>query len=409
MPPKKDELRQPPLGTQSSGIVVRACLPWLFSALACGSAMGNAPPRQQEDPAPTANPFLDARFYVNPAYATEVEEAAATSPASAARLRDVARFPTAVWLSSIAAAAKEAGRTLDDAAARQGVSGQPVLAVFVLYDLPGRDCAAASSAGELTLEGDGEKRYEHEFIDVAAAAFRAHPAQRIVVVLEPDSLANVATNLDKPRCAAAEATYRRAVAYALRAVSMPNVSAYLDAAHAGWLGWDDNRRKIARVFADVRAEAGPSARLRGVSINVSNYDPLASAAGEGASGNPCPDELTYARKLRESLAEAGLDGMGVIVDTSRNGHTTARAQPGSWCNVRGAGLGERPRAAPAPGIDAYFWIKPPGESDGTSDATAPRYDPSCSAADSAPGAPQAGVFFPNYFTELVANANPPLP
>jgi cellulose 1,4-beta-cellobiosidase len=95
------------------------------------------------------------------------------------------------------------------------------------------------------------------------------------------------------------------------------------------------------------------------------------------------------------------------VDTSRNGRTS-RTQPGSWCNVRGAGLGERPRAAPAAGIDAYFWVKPPGESDGTSDPAAPRYDPSCSSPDSAPGAPQAGVFFPRYLADLVVNANPPL-
>jgi cellulose 1,4-beta-cellobiosidase len=394
-------------------VVVRAFWLWLLSAAAaaCGPAMADTPAHPADGaPASTANPFVGARFYVNPAYAAEVEETAAKSPANAARLRAAARFPTAVWLNSIATA-RHANRVLDEAAAQQGASGasgEPVLVVFVLYDLPGRDCAAASSAGELGLDAEGEKRYEHEFVDVAAAAFRAHPAQRIVAVLEPDSLANVATNLDKPRCAAAEPTYRRAIAYALGAVSMPNVSAYLDAAHAGWLGWDDNRRRIARVFAEVRGAAGPGTRLRGVSVNVSNYDPLAAAAQEGASGNPCPDELTYARKLGDSLAEAGLQDMAVVVDTSRNGRTGIRSQPGSWCNVRGAGLGERPRAAPQPGIDAYFWIKPPGESDGTSDATAPRYDASCSAPDSAPGAPQAGVFFPSYFADLVANANPPL-
>ena len=46
--------------------------------------------------------------------------------------------------------------------------------------------------------------------------------------------------------------------------------------------------------------------------------------------------------------------------------------------IKGAGLGERPRAEPIRGIDAYFWIKPPGESDGVSDPKAPRYDEMCS-------------------------------
>jgi cellulose 1,4-beta-cellobiosidase len=371
--------------------------------MACTPAAESAAPRSPgpADAKASGNPFAGATLYVNPAYSAEVAAAGTSS-------RSLAGFPTAVWLNSVATA-KDAGRTLDDAAARQQTTGQPVVVVFVLYDLPGRDCAATSSAGELPLSPEGEKRYEHDFVDVAAAAFRAHPAQRIAVILEPDSLANVATNLDKPRCAAAEATYRQAIAYALRAVSMPNVSAYLDAAHAGWLGWDDNRHKIARIFADVRTAAGPDSRLRGVCLNVSNYDPLSAAGADGAgAGNPCPDELTYARKLVESLDDVGLHDMGVVIDTSRNGKSALRKEPGSWCNVRGAGLGERPRAAPRPGIDAYFWVKPPGESDGTSDPGAPRYDKSCSGPDSAQGAPQAGEFFPAYLAELVANANPPL-
>jgi cellulose 1,4-beta-cellobiosidase len=352
-----------------------------------------------------ANPFAGARFYVDPAYRAEVERAAAGLPEAAAGLHAVAQLPTAIWLDSIAKAAT-VGRTLDDAATQQQATGEAVLTVFVLYDMPNRDCAAASSSGELGVP-DGEARYQRDFVDVVAAAFRAHSSQRIVAILEPDSLANVATNLDKPRCAASEGAYRRAVAYALRALSLPNVSAYLDAAHAGWLGWDGNRRAMARVLADVVTAAGAGAQPRGVAINVSNYDPLVAGSG-AADDNPCPDELTYARMLVQSLAEAGVDCPGVVVDTSRNGRRPGRARPGTWCNVRGAGLGERPRAAPATGIDAYFWVKPPGESDGTSDPAAPRYDPSCSTPESAPGAPQAGVFFPRYLAELVANADPPL-
>jgi cellulose 1,4-beta-cellobiosidase len=79
-----------------------------------------------------------------------------------------------------------------------------------------------------------------------------------------------------------------------------------------------------------------------------------------------------------------------------------------WCNARGAGLGERFRASPAPSIDAYFWVKPPGESDGTSDPAAPRYDAACGSADSARDAPQAGQLFPAYLAQLVALAQPPL-
>ncbi|MBO0866090.1 MAG: glycoside hydrolase family 6 protein [Mycobacterium sp.] len=75
-----------------------------------------------------------------------------------------------------------------------------------------------------------------------------------------------------------------------------------------------------------------------------------------------------------------------VVDTSRNGNgpndMSAYAaapynqppdvihglQAGNWCNPPGAVLGPRPEALPAPNtfplLDAYLWVKTPGESDG---------------------------------------------
>ena len=55
------------------------------------------------------------------------------------------------------------------------------------------------------------------------------------------------------------------------------------------------------------------------------------------------------------------------MDTYVNGgRIDRRIHAGNWCNQSGAGIGTRPTAAPANGIDAYVWIKPPGESDGSS-------------------------------------------
>ncbi|HXU60332.1 MAG TPA: glycoside hydrolase family 6 protein, partial [Polyangia bacterium] len=72
------------------------------------------------------------------------------------------------------------------------------------------------------------------------------------------------------------------------------------------------------------------------------------------------------------------------------------------------GLGERPRAAPAPLVDAYLYIKVPGESDGTSDPRAARFDETCGSEDAAPGAPEAGLVFDDYLIDLGRNAEPPL-
>ena len=352
----------------------------------------------------TGNFFDGASFYVNPDYAAKVEAAAAQSPTNASQFRKVEAYPTAIWLDSIAAA-KQTPNYLDTIAAQQKARSKPLVAVFVLYDMPNRDCSAASSAGELSVESGGEGRYQHEYVDEIAKAFAGHPTLRIVGVVEPDSLANLATNMAVQKCRASEGVYRNSIAYAIKALSMPNVSLYLDAAHAGWLGWDHNRPVIAKIFADVLA-AGGADRIRGFATNVSNYDVSTAPAGKGpVPGNPCVDEMTYTQKLSEELATLGVTGKSYLIDTSRDG---VALKTDNWCNVKGAGLGERPRASPAPGIDAYYWIKPPGDSDGTSDPKADRFDQSCGKPTSTENAPQAGTFFMPYFADLVANANPPL-
>jgi len=54
-------------------------------------------------------------------------------------------------------------------------------------------------------------------------------------------------------------------------------------------------------------------------------------------------------------------------------------------------------------------VKPPGESDGVSDANAPRYDKRCQSVDSLRGAPQAGLWFHEHFIGLVQNAQTAMP
>jgi cellulose 1,4-beta-cellobiosidase len=354
------------------------------------------------------NPFKNVRFFLNPDYVEEVESTARNFPDQATSIRKVEAQPTAVWLDTIAEVSK-LPRFLDEAKKQQVANGQPTLSVFVLCDLPNRDCAANASAGELAVEANGEARYRSEFIDPIAAQFEAHADQPIVAIVEPDSLANMATNMHLPKCAASAAAYRNSIVYALKRLALPNVSVYLDAAHAGWLGWDQNRIKIANVFKRVLQEAGGIDMIRGFATNVSNYTHLRNRDGAAlALTNPCPNEITYVKMLAETLNMYGLPGKGFIIDTSRNGRGGIRHQWGNWCNVKNAGLGERPRAEPMPGIDAYFWIKPPGESDGISDPSQPRFDEMCAIPDAAPGAPQAGKWFESYFLDLIRNANPPL-
>jgi cellulose 1,4-beta-cellobiosidase len=360
-------------------------------------------------PAPAGvNPFAGARIYANPDYVKAVQGLEAAHPKDAALLRKMEAFPTAIWLSWIADT-KDVPRTLDDALAQQKAGGKPIVSVFVLYDLPGRDCNAESSAGELDTNAAGEARYQHSYVDVIAAAFRSHPDQRIAMILEPDSLSNLVTNIANPKCQAAEGIYKRAIAYAITKLSLPNVFLYLDAAHAGWLGWPKNLARSVPLYKEVLTMAGGADRIRGFALDVSNYDPAKDpTAPPRVPEYAASDELGYAGDLAKALDKAGITGKGFVIDTGRDGRANIRTAAGNWCNIKGAGLGERPRADPAPKIDAYLYIKVPGESDGTSDANAPRFDPNCASDDAAPGAPQAGKMFDSFLIDLLKNANPSL-
>jgi len=382
---------------------------FVISVAACASGPKPVPVSPATTPhAPDVNPFAGARLYVNPEYAKTVEGLATAHPSEAGLLKKMAALPTAIWVSGIADT-KEVPRYLDDAAAQQKAAGQPVVPVFVVYDVPNRDCNAEASAGELPATPAGEARYQREFIDVIAAAFAARPDQRVAVILEPDSLANLVTNLENPKCQAAEGVYKRGIAYAIAKLSLPNVFVYLDAAHAGWLGWPKNLGRSVQVYKEVLTMAGGPDRIRGFALDVSNYNPPKDPTNPKRDPAAAPnDELGYVEDLSKTLAGVGITGKGYVIDTGRSGKAYIRTSTANWCNIKGAGLGERPRADPAPMVDAYLYVKVPGESDGVADPKAPRFDPNCASDDATPGAPQAGKMFDSYLIDLLKNATPPL-
>lgn len=384
---------------------------------ACGAGLGKG----AAAPAPTAgvdparaeasrrNPFLGANFFINPEFVENVEATAKAYPSDAEAIRKVKQYPTGLWLDNIAHV-ENIPLWLNEARKQQQASGKPTLSVIIVYDMPNRDCAAKSSAGELRLEQNGAARYRTEFIERIVTHIKAYPELPIVTIVEPDSLPNLATNMNLPTCVAARDAYVELTAYAIqRLATLPNVSIYLDAAHAGWLGWNDNREKAVKVFKKVLKLAGGVDLIRGFATNTSNYTHLYNRDGMIMEPtDPCFNELTYVDKLAVMLSDHGIRDKGFIVDTGRNGKGGIRKVWGHWCNIKGAGLGERPQVAPRKFVDAYFWSKTPGESDGVSDPTQPRFDAECASNESHSGAPQAGVWFPAYFMELVRNATPPL-
>ncbi|MEV6498051.1 glycoside hydrolase family 6 protein [Streptomyces prunicolor] len=412
------------------------------------------------------NPYAGAKVYVNPEWSAK---AAAETGGSR-----ISSQPTGVWLDRIAAINGVSGgmglRAHLDAALAQKGTGEEVVQL-VVYDLPGRDCAALASNGELGPTEIG--RYESEFIDPIASilADSKYASLRIVTTIEIDSLPNLVTNTGSkatatPQCDTmlANGNYVKGVGYALNKLgAIPNVYNYIDAGHHGWLGWDDNFAPSANLFYQAaNAEGATVNDVAGFITNTANYSALKEnnfTINDSVNGvsvrqskwvdwNRYVDEQSYAQAFRNQLVSVGFNsGIGMLIDTSRNGWggsarptgpgaTTSvdtyvdggrydrRIQVGNWCNQSGAGLGERPQAAPATGIDAYVWMKPPGESDGSSTAIAndegKGFDRMCdptytgnarngnNMSGALPNAPLSGHWFSAQFQQLMANAYPPL-
>lgn len=410
------------------------------------------------------NPFVGATWYVNQDWA---ENATASGGAA------IANVSTAVWMDRIGAIDPEDPNTLGlrehlDAALDQGAN----LIKVVIYDLPNRDCHALASNGELLMAEDGFNRYVNEYIAPIVEIFSdpKYNSLRIVTIIEPDSLPNLVTNISTPACqeAAGPGGYVDGTRHTLNELGkLPNVYSYIDIGHSGWLGWDDNFQEATTLIADAikGTEKGVDS-IAGFVSNTAGYTPLrepflddlSSAGMPGNPGvqvrqasfyewNPYFSEVAFVQAWRNRMIQLGFPStIGMLIDTSRNGwggpdrptaqstssnvdtfvdesRVDRRYHRGNWCNQYG-GIGERPTVAPEPGIDAYVWVKPPGESDGVGNPgiidpvdPAKGFDRNCdptftnssgTLTGSIPDAPHAGRWHTEAFQILLNNAYPPL-
>ncbi|KDQ61110.1 glycoside hydrolase family 6 protein [Jaapia argillacea MUCL 33604] len=353
------------------------------------------------------NPYVGYQVYLSPYYAAEVTAAAAniTDATTKANALSVADIPTFTWFDT-AAKVPTLGTYLANAQALQTSSGQKQLVQIVVYDLPDRDCAAGSSDGEFTIADNGVANYE-AYIDSIVAEVKQYPNVRVVAIIEPDSLANLVTNLNVQKCAEAQTAYLQCVTYAMEQLNSVGVYMYLDAGHAGWLGWPANLSPAATLFSALYKNASSPEYVRGLVTDVSNYNAYNTSSPDPVtSGNPNYDELLYVTALAPLLEQGGFSAH-FIIDQGRSGVQDIRNAWGDWCNVKGAGFGTRPTTNTGSSlVDAIVWVKPGGESDGTSNSSSPRYDSSCALSDADTPAPEAGTWFQEYFTTLVTKANP---
>ena len=368
--------------------------------------------------------------------------------ADAELIEGMVETPQAVWFTK---GTPDDVRTAVDATVRRAKGTVPVL---VAYNIPFRDCAQFSAGGATNTTD------YLAWIDAFAAGIGDAEA---IVILEPDGLGIIPHYVTVEGavewCQPAEADPATAAADRFfqlnealdRLNEQPNVRVYLDGTHSAWLNVGDNASRLIRAGV---------ARAAGFYLNASNYQysPNLVQYGTwiskcitmlGARGAPgdCANQYWNGGPLPAKIAVllgewtgVALSNYGVwsdtsdtpnlntsginlrygstvgsthfVIDTSRNSQgpwapPTAPPYPDAqdWCNPPGRGTGLSPTLdTGTPLVDAYLWIKIPGESDGECTrglGPTGTVDPEWGRVD-----PAAGQWFPEMALQLARNAIP---
>ncbi|KAI8236920.1 1,4-beta-D-glucan cellobiohydrolase CEL6A [Colletotrichum sp. SAR 10_86] len=381
-----------------------------FLAAALAPAALAGPIKARQVASYDGNPLADRQLFPNPYYADEIKNLAIPKMTGdlATKAAKVAEVPSFAWLDTREKISLMNSTLAEIRKLNQGGANPPYAGTYVVYNFPDRDCSAKASAGELAIADGGLDKYKTEYIDPIAALAKEYSDTRIVFVYEPDGLANLITNMGVQKCSQAADTYKAATDYAFKTLNLDNVAIYVDAGHAGWLGWEANLQPTATLYADVYKKAGSPKAVRGLVTNVSNFNGwnLTSAPSYTTPNNNY-DESKFHAALTPMLKTAGYPA-NYLVDQGRSGkQPTGQQIWGDWCNVKDAGFGARPTVKTGiDTLDAIVWVKPGGESDGTSNSSATRYDEKCSSGSSFTPAPEAGTWFQEYFEMLIKNADP---
>ncbi|MGI5352605.1 glycoside hydrolase family 6 protein [Streptomyces sp. CA-250714] len=315
----------------------------------CSSSGGGSDDGEQPDSTVRQRPKSVAPYWVNPQGSAARQARAYAKDGSSARARQlakIARQPVAEWIDAKDPRGHTARVTKAAAAADRA-------ALLVLYNIPHRDC------GQYSKGGAKDSAAYRSWLDGVAEGIGNRTA---TVIVEPDALAHTVSG----DCAAPqqrEERYQLLHDAVSRLGKLPRTKVYLDAGNPDWV-----RDPGGLVEPLNRAGIGAA---DGFALNVSNFQTTAS-------------NVAYGKRLSAMVGDKPF-----VVDTSRNGNGPLRGGgQESWCNPPGRALGEAPTTRTGnKAVDAYLWIKRPGESDGQ-----------CR------GGPAPGTWWPSYALELARNA-----
>jgi len=428
----------------------------------------------------------ETRFFIPAPNPGAVQQIAALVKArdlvNALRLTAMVATPQAVWFTggTPAEVEKAVKKVMAAAALEKRV---PVL---VAYNVPFRDCAQYSAGGAVDtaayqawIDGFSKGIRDGKAVVILEPDGLGIIPYNITIYGAEDWCKPTVTNPDgsvtpAPGANPDERYAQLQYAGASLGKRAPNASVYLDGTHAAWLGVGEAAYRLHRAGTDP-ATGAPLGK--GFFLNASNYQTTEQGIQFGTWVSMCtafatnPEEggwrlgnfgwcasqynpdtgygLDYSPEYAATVTAQiqGLMGSAVatlpfVIDTSRNGRgpldtavygAAPYNQPGgvigalnggNWCNPPGAGAGLRPTATTnVPLVDAYLWVKIPGESDGSCDIAGGargwdyaqynpwgvtgdaqnHFDPLWGMVD-----PAAGAWFPQQALELAQKAVPPL-
>ncbi|MBP2479075.1 cellulase/cellobiase CelA1 [Crossiella equi] len=263
-------------------------------------------------------------FYTDPGTAAAQWVARNPGDGRAAVIRDrIASVPQARWFTTTNTG-EVRGQVAAFTSAAQAAGKIPIL---VVYNIPNRDCAGHSGGG-----APSHAAYR-SWVDEVAAGLGGRAA---TIVLEPDVLALMSNCQNQ----AQQAETRASMAYAGKKLKAGSARAkvYFDAAHSSWHPAAEMAARLAA--ADIAGSAD------GISLNVSNYHTTAASVAFG----------------KDVLARLGNSRLRMVVDTSRNGNGPLGSE---WCDPAGRAIGTPSTTETGDAlVDAFLWVKLPGESDG---------------------------------------------
>ena len=355
--------------------------------------------------------------------------------------------------------------------------------VLVAYNLTYRDCAGYGAGG--TADGAAYRAWIDGFargIGNEKAVVILEPdslgiiPHNTTILGEPEWCKPTVTDargntVSAPGATPAERYAQLNYAVDSLASKAPNALVYLDGTHSAWLPVGEIAYRLTKAGVQ---------KVQGFATNVASFQRTPEATQYGTwiskciyyANNPANGRLSIAHyaacdspqrhvspdrdrawSLTEKWYVDNVDNAAnppagpaqlahFVIDTSRNGRGVLDTAPyasapyhqpkdvldklnaGSWCNPPGAGLGLRPSTdTGAPLVDAFLWVKRPGESDGSCDIAGGvrawdyskysfsgiagealgHFDPLWGMVDPIPG-----EWFPEQALQLAQNASPPL-